>query len=127
MSINLTDNKITKLIGLEANNLPCLRILDLHANRLTGIAGIHLPTLHKLYVASNKLTQCDGIQRLHQLSTLHVRENPITSLDGFIPSLGALQYLNLRANSIENMSELAKLKCLPLLRALVLTGQSITP
>ncbi len=108
---------------MDANNLPCLRVLDLHANRLTSLAGIHIPTLHKLYAASNKLTQCDGIQSLHQLTTLHVRENQIASLDGFVPSLGALQYLNLRANLVENPSQLTKLKCLPLLRAVVLAGQ----
>jgi Leucine-rich repeat (LRR) protein len=100
--------------------------LDLHANKLTSLTGIHLPTLQKLYVASNKLNNCDGIQGLQQLTTLHMRENSITSLNGFVPSLGALQYLNFRANSLEDVAELGNLRCLPLLRALVLAGQFVS-
>lgn len=119
-SLDLSYNKITGLAGLDTNNLPCLRILDLHNNQLENLSGIHIPTLQKLYAASNKITRCDGIQGLHQLTTLHVRENMITSLDGFVPSLGALMYLNLRSNSLENFSDLTKLKCLPLLQTLVL-------
>lgn len=121
-TVYIAANKITELTGLNNSNLPCLRILDLHANKLTNIAGLQLPTLLKLYLASNQLTQCDGLQCLHQLHTLHLRENSITALDGFAPSLVALQYLNLRACAIENLSELSKLKCLPLLRALTLAG-----
>ena len=120
--LQFSDNKITELMGLNISNLPCLNFLDLHANQLASIAGILLPTLQKLYVASNKLTRCDGIQGLHQLTTLHMRDNQITSLDGFVTNLGALQTLNIRANAIENLSEITKLKCLPLLRALVLAG-----
>ena len=116
-------NHITELSGLNNSNLPCLRILDVHANRVRNITGLQLPTLQKLYLASNKLAHCDGIQGLHQLTTLHLRDNPISTLDGFVPSLAALQYINLRSAAVEEPSELAKLKCLPMLRALVLTGQ----
>ena len=52
-----------------------------------------------------------------------MRDNQIATLDGFAPSLAVLQYLNLRGNVVENMSEVTKLKCLPLLKALVLDGE----
>lgn len=118
-----TANQIASLTGLNNSNLPCLRILDLHGNQLESITTLQLPTLQKLYLAANKLTCCDGIQGLHQLTTLHLRDNPIATLDGFAPSMAALQYLNLRSAAIEESSELTKLKCLPMLRALVLTGE----
>lgn len=107
---------------LDQEHLPCLRVLDLHSNKLESSAGIQLPTLQKLYLASNKLTQCDGLQQLHKLTTLHLRDNQIATLDGFMPSQAALQYLNLRANALQDMAQLQKLKCLPLLRGLVLAG-----
>ena len=73
-----------------------MRSLDLHNNQLTSTAGIRLPTLQKLYLASNKLTQLEGLEPLKQLTTLHLRDNQISTLDGFAPSMEALQYLNLR-------------------------------
>ena len=113
-------NRISALTQLDQAHL--LRVLDLHSNKLDSTAGLHLPTLQKLYLASNKLTQCDGLQQLHQLTTLHLRDNEIATLDGFAPSQAALQYINLRANAVQDMAELQKLKCLPLLRGLVLAG-----
>lgn len=117
-----SDNRINALSQLDQAHLPCLRVLDLHSNKLEGIPSLHLPTLQKLYLASNKLTQCDGFQQLQKLTTLHLRDNQIASLDGFVPSQAALQYINLRANSLQDVAEFQKLKCLPLLRGLVLAG-----
>ncbi len=114
---------ISELTGINSKNLPCLRILDLHANQLQTLSGLHLPTLQRLYLASNRITQCDGIQGLVQLTTLHLRNNLVSTLDAFTPSLKALQYINLRGNGVETISEVSKLKSLPLLRALVLDGQ----
>lgn len=77
-------------------NLPCLQSLDLHNNQLTSTAGIRVLTLQKLYLAANKLIQLEGLEPLKQLTTLHLRDNQISTLDGFAPSMEALQYLNLR-------------------------------
>ncbi len=92
----LQANQITELSGLTETQLPCLTSLDLHGNKLTSTIGIHLPSLQKLYLASNTLTKLEGLEGLRQLTTLHVRENQITTLDGFAPSMEGLQYLNLR-------------------------------
>ncbi|XP_064385299.1 leucine-rich repeat-containing protein 23-like [Halichondria panicea] len=118
--LNLSSNQITELSGLTETQLPCLTSLDLHGNKLTSTIGIHLPSLQKLYLASNTLTKLEGLEGLRQLTTLHVRENQITTLDGFAPSMEGLQYLNLRGNAVEVLSELTKLQCLPFLRGLVL-------
>ncbi len=137
----LQANQITELSGLTETQLPCLTSLDLHGNKLTSTIGIHLPSLQKLYLASNTLTKLEGLEGLRQLTTLHVRENQITTLDGFAPSMEGLQYLNLRywfcrlcvcaivlyyccrGNAVEVLSELTKLQCLPFLRGLVLAGE----
>lgn len=89
-------NKITELEGLTQQNLPSLQFLDLHDNQLPSSAGIHLPSLEKLYLASNKLTRVEGLEGLCKLTTLHLRQNQIATLDGFAPTMESLQYINLR-------------------------------
>ncbi len=95
-SLSLLANKISEVRGLTVKNLPCLQTLDLHDNHLTSTAGIRVLTLQKLYLSANKLTQLEGLEPLKQLTTLHLRDNQISALDGFAPSMEALQYLNLR-------------------------------
>ena len=46
--------------------------------------------------AANSITTIEGIDRLEHLATLHLRDNKIESLDGFLDSLRNLQYINLR-------------------------------
>lgn len=89
-------NKITEVQGLVRENLPMLRVLDLHANQLTSTAGICIPTLRQLYLATNKLKGVQGLEALPQLTTLHVRENQIAQLNGFSSALESLQYFNVR-------------------------------
>ena len=89
-------NKITQLEGLNQQNLPSLQFLDLHDNQLPSSAGIHLPSLEKLYLASNKLTRVEGLEGLCKMTTLHLRQNQIATLDGFAPTMESLQYINLR-------------------------------
>lgn len=95
----------------------------------------------------HRLTGVDGLGQLRQLTTLHLRENRVASLDGFSPSMEALQYLNLRyhgnltqwptmsldysmlcsrSNSVSELSEVGKLGCLPMLRALILAECAIS-
>lgn len=62
----------------------------------------------------------EGLENLSNLTTLHLRDNQIETLDGFSKEMKSLQYLNLRSNMISDLAELAKLRDLPKLRALVL-------
>eukprot|EP00118_Oscarella_pearsei_P011250 m.74090 g.74090 ORF g.74090 m.74090 type:complete len:89 (+) comp35876_c0_seq7:761-1027(+) len=57
-----------------------------------------------------------------RLTILHVRDNRIDHLDGLNEIMVALQYMNVRNNGVVDMKEVAKLKALPMLRALVLDG-----
>ena len=89
-------NEITELVGLTRQNLPSLRTLDLHGNKLTSISNLTIPTLHQLFVASNKLVSVEKLEGVPQLTTFHLRDNQIVSLDGFSDELESLQYINLR-------------------------------
>lgn len=125
-TLNLSGNKITDLEGLTQQNLPSLQYLDLHSNQLTSCSGIHLPLLEKLYLASNKLSKVEGLEALCKLTTLHMRQNQISVLDGFVPTMQSLQYINLRGNAVAELSEIKKLVSLPFLRALILTECPVT-
>lgn len=91
-------NKIQVLNGLSHQNLPSLRILDLHGNQLTSLSDLRIPTLRQLFAGSNQLVSVQGLEGFPQLTTLHLRENQITTLDGFTAELESLQYINLRYN-----------------------------
>jgi len=116
-------NQVSSVAGLHSKNLPCLHVLDLSSNQLESVAGIHLPELQRLYLASNKLQTCSGLQQMTCLDTLHLRKNQIADLSGFTASMAALKYLNLRENPVEQLTQLNNLKCLSLLRVLVLLGE----
>lgn len=119
--LDLSFNQITELTNLTEDNLPTLTTLDCHGNALTNAKNIMIPTLRKLYLASNQITTLEGLSHLSQLTTLHLRENQLKSLSGLSDNMLSLQYINLRANPIEEISEVAQLKCLPFLRALILS------
>lgn len=72
----------------------------------------------------NLITVVEGLERLEHLTTLHLRDNQLEKLDGFSELMANLQYLNLRGNNVGDVKETAKLKCLPKLRALILSGKS---
>ncbi|XP_072193649.1 leucine-rich repeat-containing protein 23 isoform X2 [Excalfactoria chinensis] len=112
-------NKIQTILGLS-QALYSLRILELRGNKLESTAGLHLPKLKSLYLAQNTIRSLEGLEALEQLSTLHLRDNELETLDGFSSSMKCLQYLNLRNNGISSLQEVAKLQVLPMLQALVL-------
>lgn len=56
---------------------------------------------------------------------LHLRENKLHKLDGFTEDLKNLTYLNLRRNSVKQLRQLRKLKCLPKLDTLILIDNPI--
>ncbi|XP_072193633.1 leucine-rich repeat-containing protein 23 isoform X1 [Excalfactoria chinensis] len=118
-SLSLKGNKIQTILGLS-QALYSLRILELRGNKLESTAGLHLPKLKSLYLAQNTIRSLEGLEALEQLSTLHLRDNELETLDGFSSSMKCLQYLNLRNNGISSLQEVAKLQVLPMLQALVL-------
>lgn len=46
--------------------------------------------------AQNTIQKLEGLEGLEQLTTLHLRDNKLETLDGFCSSMKCLQYLNLR-------------------------------
>ncbi|XP_040504603.1 leucine-rich repeat-containing protein 23 isoform X1 [Gallus gallus] len=112
-------NKIPTALGLS-QALYSLRTLELRGNKLESTAGLYLPKLKNLYLAQNAIRSLEGLEALEQLSTLHLRDNELETLDGFSSSMKCLQYLNLRNNGISSLQEVAKLQVLPMLQALVL-------
>ncbi|XP_008051746.2 leucine-rich repeat-containing protein 23, partial [Carlito syrichta] len=113
-------NRIRTVTGLDPQKMVSLHTLELRGNQLESTLGISLPKLKNLYLAQNMLKKVEGLENLSQLTTLHLRDNQIGTLSGFSGEMKSLQYLNLRGNMISSLGELAKLRDLPKLRALVL-------
>ncbi|EHB18628.1 Leucine-rich repeat-containing protein 23 [Heterocephalus glaber] len=119
-------NHIQVVTSLDPEKLQSLHTLELRGNQLYTTAGINLPKLKKLFLAQNMLKNVEGLENLSDLTTLHLRDNHIESLSGFSKEMQSLQYLNLRGNAITSLGELAKLRDLPKLRALVLLENPCT-
>ncbi|XP_040834958.1 leucine-rich repeat-containing protein 23 [Ochotona curzoniae] len=119
-SLDLKGNRIQMVTGLDPQKLSSLHTLELRGNQLKSTMGINLPKLKNLYLAQNMLKKVEGLENLSSLTTLHLRDNQIETLSGFSKEMKSLQYLNLRGNMVADLSELAKLRDLPKLRALVL-------
>ncbi|NWR76806.1 LRC23 protein, partial [Centropus unirufus] len=116
----LSENKIKTALGLSHGQLFSLQILELRGNMLESTAGLNLPKVKNLYLAQNAIRSLEGLEGLEWLTTLHLRDNKLVTLDGFHSSMKCLQYLNLRSNSISSLQEVEKLQVLPMLQALVL-------
>ena len=108
--LNLNFNKIEVISGFETFKMDNLRILELRGNSLVTTANISLPKLEQLYLATNQITAIEGIETLSNLEVLHLRENPIQSLDGFSDNLTHLTQLNMRQTQVEIMNEISKLQ-----------------
>lgn len=46
--------------------------------------------------AANTIKKVEGMNRLQSLTTLHLRDNQLEALDGFVEDLKMLQYINFR-------------------------------
>ncbi|GFR81462.1 leucine-rich repeat-containing protein 23 [Elysia marginata] len=120
--LNLNNNRIKEVTGLDATKLTRLHTLELRGNKLESTDGIYLPCIKNLFLAANVIRRIEGMSRLTGLTTLHLRDNQLESLEGFSDSQKLLQYINLRNNLVTSVKEPAKMKVLPMLRALVLSG-----
>ncbi|XP_068699352.1 leucine-rich repeat-containing protein 23-like [Montipora capricornis] len=119
--LNLSFNEIIEVSGFKPVKLGRLKVLELRGNKLMTTMGLsNLPNLKELYMASNTIRTLEGLDRLEHLTKLHLRDNQIEKLDGFSENMKNLQYINLRGNNITDIKEVGKLKCLPLIRALLL-------
>ncbi|NXN31555.1 LRC23 protein, partial [Nycticryphes semicollaris] len=119
-TLSLEGNKIQTALGLSHGQLFSLQTLELRGNTLESTAGLSLPKLRNLYLAQNAIQSLEGLEGLGQLTTLHLRDNKLKTLDGFCSSMKCLQYLNLRNNGISSIQEVGKLQVLPMLQTLVL-------
>ncbi|XP_005106195.1 leucine-rich repeat-containing protein 23 isoform X2 [Aplysia californica] len=119
--LNLNNNLIKEVTGLDATKLSRLHSLELRGNKLESTDGIYLPNLKNLFLAANIIKRIEGMSRLTSLTTIHLRDNQLENLEGFSEEQKSLQYLNIRGNLVTSVKEAAKLKCLPLIRALVLS------
>ncbi|XP_037703520.1 leucine-rich repeat-containing protein 23 isoform X2 [Choloepus didactylus] len=125
-SLDLKGNHIRIVTGLDPQKLNNLHTLELRGNQLESTLGINLPKLKNLFLAQNMLKKVEGLENLSNLTTLHLRDNHIETLSGFSGEMKSLQYLNLRGNMVTSLGELAKLRDLPKLRALVLLDNPCT-
>uniref|UniRef100_A0A8D0E0T2 Leucine-rich repeat-containing protein 23 n=1 Tax=Salvator merianae TaxID=96440 RepID=A0A8D0E0T2_SALMN len=105
-SLNLKGNEIELITGLDPEKLSNLHTLELRGNNIKSTAGLYLPKLKNLYLAQNSITHLEGLEDLGQLTTLHLRDNQLETLNGFAESMKSLQYINLRVYHI--LQELMK-------------------
>uniref|UniRef100_A0A3B3WLT2 Leucine rich repeat containing 23 n=1 Tax=Poecilia mexicana TaxID=48701 RepID=A0A3B3WLT2_9TELE len=96
----LSGNSIQKINGLRNADFANLVILELRGNQLETTSGFDLPNLRKLYLAQNFIKHLEGLEKLERLTTLHLRDNQLVTLEGLCPEMKSLQYLNIRGNAI---------------------------
>eukprot|EP00743_Colponemidia_sp_Colp-15_P001805 GILK01001970.1.p1 GENE.GILK01001970.1~~GILK01001970.1.p1 ORF type:complete len:331 (-),score=82.86 GILK01001970.1:137-1087(-) len=119
-SLNLNENQIETAETFPGHDQ--IQELELRSNKLTSLVGVrNIPRLQKLYLAENELESLTGLEALPALEYLHVRHNKISSLDGLV-DLPNLKSINLRENAITSVEELAKLKELPNLKTIAVSG-----
>ncbi|MCU1807095.1 leucine-rich repeat domain-containing protein [Cytobacillus firmus] len=129
------------------NQLVNLNYLFLSSNGLTSIPNLsNLTKLEYLVLDDNSLIDLKGIEKLRNLQVLEVSHNPVSDLSAlsnlnlmalnvaytditdltWAKSLGALQFLSIDGNNIEDLSPLAHLKNLVMLSANELPITDIT-
>lgn len=89
-------NTENKLVRVTLRNLPELQIVEIRENRLETLTIENAPKLKHLQLSFNELKSIEGLSNLSELETLYVRNNLISSLDGFAVANKKLLHLNLR-------------------------------
>ncbi|XP_008412041.1 leucine-rich repeat-containing protein 23 [Poecilia reticulata] len=122
----LSGNSIRKISGMQSADFANLVILELRGNHLETTSGFDLPNLRKLYLAQNFIKRLEGLEKLERLSTLHLRDNQLETLEGLCSEMKSLQYLNVRGNAIAEADALRSLRFLiGSLKILVITENPI--
>ena len=107
IGLNLSDNEITEIKGLE--QLTQLQKLYLSCNKITEIKGLEqLTQLQKLNLYHNNITEIKGLEQLTQLQELDLSHNQITEIKG-LEQLTQLQELDLSCNKITEIKGLEQL------------------
>lgn len=101
-------NQIHEMV---VNKMPNLKCLDFRYNVIGELPlTMDFSKLDSLYLAGNKIKSLLGIEKLVNLRVLHVRNNPIKHLNGFVPELATLQYLNMRNCKVATLKQVKKLR-----------------
>ncbi|KAG7521304.1 leucine-rich repeat-containing protein 23 [Solea senegalensis] len=125
-SLTLTGNRIKTVNGLQCGSFANLMTLELRGNSLDNTDGINLPNLRKLYLAQNSIKCLKGLAMLEHLSTLHLRDNQLETLQGLSSNMKCLQYLNVRGNAITEENALQYLRLVSkTLRTVVLSNNPL--
>ena len=128
VSLDLSMNPLTDLpidFVQLCTSLRMLRLSSLSLKRVPeGVVSI--PQLTQIDVSSNRLVDLEHIP-LHQLAQLRViraTNNRLSSAPSYVPSMGALQYLNLSNNRLDTFP--ARVCAIPNLRDLDLSFNAIS-
>ncbi|XP_043206764.1 leucine-rich repeat-containing protein 23-like [Amphibalanus amphitrite] len=111
---------------MTTENLPNLIHLNITNNALKKLDGLEHRTLKTLYAAGNKLRNLSGVSRLTSLSRLHLRDNRISSLKGLEEDHETLEYLNVRSNNLEEVEEAYHLSRMKKLTTLVIADNAVS-
>ena len=122
----LSQTQLENLDDMTSENLPNLVHLNITNNSLKKLDGLELGSMKTLYAAGNKLRNLSGLSRLTSLTRLHLRGNRISSLKGLDEDHPALEYLNVRNNSLEEVDELYHLSRMKKLTTLVIADNPIS-
>ncbi|XP_045469596.1 leucine-rich repeat-containing protein 23-like [Harmonia axyridis] len=125
-TLDLSNNLIYEA-RFQSENLKELKQLELVGNQLVELAGQFPTSLEKIYLAQNRIHKivASDLSKLVNLKVLHLRENKLHKLDGFTEDLKNLTYLNLRRNTVKQLKQLMKLRCLPKLETLILIDNPV--
>ena len=105
-SLNLRDNKI---LELKLFNLPRLRDLQLIGNNtISSVSLSNLFLVPELHLGYNEITDI-SLRGLFSLRELSLRNNKISDISTLSDGVPALQYLELTANRITDISALSGL------------------
>ncbi|KAI6645734.1 hypothetical protein LOD99_12997 [Oopsacas minuta] len=125
--LHLTRNYL-KQIDETITLAPCLKMLNLSHNEIEELPELYLTSLHDLTVldlSHNRLEQIESLHtKLGNIHTLDLSHNRIRSLVG-LRKLYCVVILNLKFNSIDDLSYLSYLGKLPCIESLQLDNNPI--
>ncbi len=124
MTLDLSLNNLESLSGLRPRSLPNLHSLSARDNLLEDLGAVGtLTSLRSLFLSNNMLTSLPEEPQWHNLVTLDISLNSVTSLDGLAVSAPNLARLDARLNELVSVPlELAHMR---FLRELILSGNRI--
>lgn len=127
--LNLANNFITRVDGLNFTNLKYLRTLDLSFNRLKKLENFSNLNIRELYVQNNEINEYvsgyNGLSSNRNLIIIDISHNYLSTLELFSFAFSLLK-INAASNKIENLTEILHLQYLHKLRELNLTNNPVS-